>query len=333
MIELTQDDFRAIIAEARLAPSVHNVQPSRWRRRGSIIELLGDRDRSIPTADPAWRDWRLSHGAALEGLSLALERRGLEPKLELFPADLPANSEGSLQRIAQAKLVTGPRSDLHQLVGSRISWRGAFQAIGIETKSQLDGLAAARPDLHLIRASDDIAGAARLADQAGLHFLRDRAHRRELLHWMRLSRRHPQFARDGLNAEAMNLGALEAWAAGLVLGPLFDALDAIGIAAPLTSEYAKTSTAAAIAIFHRPVGEDPFLSGRSFYRAWLAIEKAGLKGAPMSVLADWSEARTVIHQRCGIGADRFIVSAFRIGRPATMPNLVHVRLPVDELIV
>ncbi len=34
MIELSNGDFLAVIAEARLAPSVHNVQPTRWRLRG-----------------------------------------------------------------------------------------------------------------------------------------------------------------------------------------------------------------------------------------------------------------------------------------------------------
>lgn len=35
MSELTPDLLRELVAEARLAPSVHNIQPTRWR-------LLGD---------------------------------------------------------------------------------------------------------------------------------------------------------------------------------------------------------------------------------------------------------------------------------------------------
>jgi hypothetical protein len=333
MIELSPDDFRAVMAEARLAPSVHNVQPTRWRLSGGTIQLLGDQTRSIPIADPAGRDWRLSHGAAFEGLSLAMARRGLSVEPELFAADWSANGGGPLLLIASAKVVQGPTSDLHRTVAARASWRGGFQPIDAETDAHLDRLAAAHPDLYLIRARDDIASAARLADKAGMHFLRDRAHRRELLQWMRLSRNHPQFERDGLNATAMNMGAVEAWGAGLVLGPLFGPLDRMGIAAQLTSEYAKTATAAAVALFHRETGEDPFHSGRAFYRVWLAMESAGVKGAPMSVLADWPEARSALHERCGIGAHRFIVSAFRIGRPAIPPAIGHARLSVDELIV
>ncbi|MEZ5857318.1 MAG: hypothetical protein R3D67_22255, partial [Hyphomicrobiaceae bacterium] len=209
----------------------------------------------------------------------------------------------------------------------------AFQPMDAESEAQLDALASEQKDLHLIRDRAGIDAAAILADQAGLHFLRDGAHRRELLQWLRLSRAHPNFLLDGLNAEAMNLGRLEAWGAGLVLGPLFDVVDKMGLAGALTSERAKTRTAGAIALFHRPIGEDAFLSGQAFYRAWLAMERAGLKGSPMSVLADWPESREKLHRQFGLGMDRFIVSVFRIGRPVKVPRIAHARLPVDELIV
>ncbi len=71
--------------------------------------------------------------------------------------------------------------------------------------------------------------------------------------------------------------------------------DRAGLAPMLFSEYAKTRTASAIALFHRPVGEDAFMSGRAFYRAWLSMERAGFKDVPMSVLADWPVARNTLH--------------------------------------
>lgn len=333
MIQLSSGDFLAVIAEARLAPSVHNVQPTRWRLRRDLVELLGDPARSIPVADPDSRDWRLSHGAAFEGLSIALARRGLSVDLELIPTEESTGLVGQLRRVAVAKVVSGAASAGDHPVATRTSWRGRFRAVDAETAIHLDQLAASRPDLHLIRTRADIANAARLADAASLYFLRDQAHRRELLRWMRLSRRHPQFDIDGLNSTAMNLNAVEAWGAGFVLGPLFDILDKSGFAAPLMSEYAKTSTAAAIAIFHRPAGEDPFVSGRAFYGAWLAMETAGFKGCPMSVLCDWTQARANLHEQCKLGADRHIVNAFRIGRPEVIPQAGHFRLPVSELIV
>jgi nitroreductase len=331
MIRLALDDFRAMLAEARLAPSVHNIQPSRWRLQDGGILLMGDTLRSIPVADPGGRDWRLSHGAAVEGLELALRQRGLAiAEMTLAEAPTPPARVIPIANL-QLQSIPGPAPS-HPPVAMRVSWRGGFHPADAETGHDLDRLAAEQDDLLLVRGAQPIAEIAQLADRASLHFLREEPHRRELLHWMRLPKSHPLYERDGLNARAMNLGAAEAWAAGLVLGPLFAPLDRVGLASLLVSDAGKTRTAAAIALFHRPAGEDPLLSGRAFYRAWLAMERNNLKGCPMSVLADWSVARETLAARYAIPADRRIITAFRIGRPKGTPQLIHARLPVDELI-
>jgi nitroreductase len=331
MIDLSIDDLKAAVAEARLAPSVHNVQPSRWRVAGGRLLLLGDPSRAIPVADPAGRDWRLSHGAHFEGLSLALAARGARlVDIQMQPAQPPSNG---LVPIVECTAGTSDDRLPQEPVGTRMSWRGAFKAADAATQSDLARLAAQRQDCTLVTDRNSIAEIAHLADRAALHFLRDGLHRAELLEWLRLSRSHPRHARDGLSAEAMHLSPIEAWGAGLVLGPLFRPLDSIGLAAPLVAETAKTSSAAAIVLFHRPAGEDAFESGRAFYRAWLAMERYGLKGCPMSVLADFDEARDALARRYAVPAQRHIVSVFRIGRPNGVPKGVRARLPVEELIV
>jgi nitroreductase len=332
MIMLSRDDLRSIVAEARLAPSVHNVQPSRWRQGDGTLELLGDTTRTIPVADPAGRDWYLSHGTALEGLDLALAQRGLG--IAEAKRAAPASPSARLAPIASLTLKSVPGTPTRRLpVASRATWRGRFRPIDAETNDDLDRLASEEDDLRLVRGAAPIGEIARLADRAGLHYLREEEHRSELLHWLRLAKSHPLYERDGLNARAMHLNAVEAWGAGLVLGPLFRVLDRIGLAAPLVSDAAKTRAAAAIVLFHRPVGEDPVQSGRAFYRAWLAMENSNLKACPMSVLADWQPSRDHLAVRYEIPPDRHIVSVFRIGRPKGSPQVGHARLPVDELIV
>jgi nitroreductase len=331
VIDLSMDLLRAAVAEARLAPSVHNVQPSRWRLAGNRLLLLGDPSRAIPVADPAGRDWRLSHGAHLEGLSLALAARGVRLIDIQLSAAQPAPD--GLVPIAECTVAPDVGPPSREPVSARASWRGAFKAADAEAQSDLARLAAERDDCTLVTDRNSIAQIAHLADGAALYFLRDDRHRAELMGWLRLSRAHPRYARDGLNAEAMQLSPIAAWGAGLVLGRLFRPLDSIGLAAPLMSETAKTSSAAAIVLFHRPVGEDAFLSGRAFYRAWLAMERCGLKGCPMSVLADWDESRDALTRQYAIPADRHIVNVFRIGRPDGVPSSLRARLPIDELIV
>ena len=332
MISLSHDELKPLVAQARLAPSVHNIQPSRWRHTDGGIELVGDPSRSIPVADPEWRDWRLSHGASLEGLSLALATRGLQIASLELEAPRPISTSDPVQTIARATFASLDRPSSSEPTESRASWRGSFKPLDAETRWSLDRLAAARNDVVLIRGADAITDAADLADRAGLFFLRDAGHRKELLAWLRLSSSHPSYHRDGLNAEAMSLSAIEAWGAGLVLGPLFQTLDRVGLAAPLVSERAKTVTAAAIVLFHRPKGEEAFVSGREFYRAWLEMERQGLKGCPMSVLADWDVARDALALRHRVPPDRQVVSVFRIGRPNGTPKTARARLTVEELL-
>jgi nitroreductase len=313
-----------LVAEARLAPSVHNIQPTRWHIDGEALLVLADATRWLPVADPSGHDVRLSHGAAIEGLSLALGQRGL--RIAQIDASQPAP-------IARITVTPGGAADpLAAAVATRASWRGAFRSASPELPMRLDRLAAERDDLVIIREPGLVAQIAELADRAAYHFLCDDAHRAELLEWMRLRRSHPDYGRDGLDAEALSLGALEALGASLVLGPLFPMLRRVGLAAPLTSERAKIASGA-IALFHRPAGEDPLESGRAFYRAWLAMEAAGLAACPVSVLADWPESRQALAARHGVPDGRRLVNVFRSGAAAVTRPSGRARLPVQELIV
>lgn len=321
--------FQDLVAEARLAPSVHNIQPTRWRREGDGILVLADETRRLPVADPSGHDVRLSHGAAIEGLSLALGLRGLRiAGIETAVDGLAAQGE-----VARITLASGGEADpLAASVASRSSWRGAFRRRDPELPPRLAHLAQARDDLVVIGETQAVSGVADLADRAAFHFLCDDAHRGELLHWMRLSRADPRYGLDGLNAEALALGRIEAVAASLVLGPLFPALRRIGLAAPLTSERGKTSSGA-IALFHRPFGEDPLETGRAFYRAWLAMERAGLAACPISVLADWPPSNRSLAQRFAVPTDRRLVNVFRVGAATCRNPTRHARLAVQDLIV
>ena len=149
---------------------------------------------------------------------------------------------------------------------------------------------------------------------------------------MRLSRSDPRYGRDGLNAEAMGFGRLEAAGVSLVLGPLFPWLRRLGLAELLSRERDKAASGA-IALFHRPEGDDPLETGRAFYRAWLAIAAQGLGACPVSVLADWPVSSAALVARHPLPAGRRLVNVFRLGRMAPGGHAARARLPLAELIV
>ena len=75
----------AAVRLANRAPSVHNSQPWRWRVGPSSLHLFADPERALPATDPEGRDLRLSCGAALHHLRVALLAAGLGTTVHRLP--------------------------------------------------------------------------------------------------------------------------------------------------------------------------------------------------------------------------------------------------------
>jgi nitroreductase len=86
---------QGVLEAASLAPSVHNSQPWRFRILENQIELHADLTRRLPATDPDDRELRLSCGAALLNLRLALQGHGLRPLVTLLPSGHRAGVDGS----------------------------------------------------------------------------------------------------------------------------------------------------------------------------------------------------------------------------------------------
>jgi hypothetical protein len=116
--------LRTLIAESALAPSVHNVQPSRWRIGEGEITLLEDTRRRLPVADPRAHDAAMSLGAASEGLRIAASRADLR-MIAMNTTD--ADEAPDLRRVACFRFEECNDSDpLAAFVEKRQSWRGKF---------------------------------------------------------------------------------------------------------------------------------------------------------------------------------------------------------------
>ncbi|WP_299916650.1 hypothetical protein [uncultured Roseobacter sp.] len=325
---MTPDLFRHLVTQASLAPSVHNVQPARWRLEGETVWLFEDRRVRLPAADPTGHDAAMSLGAAFEGMAMAAAQEGLRTSFN------PADDEGTgdLRPVARLTFTPGATEDpLVQHVAARQSWRGDFATATTEDRQTAEALADA--DCIAVTGPHTIRVIAKLLDMASFTFTVRDDFRAELLSWMRLRRGHPNWGRDGLNADAMRLGVFDRIGAGVVLGRGFRPLLRCGLVEKLLSEEEKTAGAAAIVVFHRPVGEDPFDSGRAFYRAWLRIEAAGFGAAVLAALADDPTSAETLAAMVELPKGRRIVSSFRIGRRPQHALFPAARRSLDELIV
>jgi nitroreductase len=110
----------AAIDLANRAPSVHNSQPWRWRIGPSSIHLFADPARALPATDPEGRDLRLSCGAALHHLRVALLATGLAATVHRLPDPAHADhlaavelrpAEPNPDDLALARAIEHRRSD------------------------------------------------------------------------------------------------------------------------------------------------------------------------------------------------------------------------------
>ena len=324
-----------IAVEANRAPSVHNTQPARWHLSSDGAILLAcDLSRVLAAGDPLMRDAGLSCGAAAEGTVMALGRRGVTCDVE----DLWAAHD--TQTIAGHRLVariapSGPgfEDDLERFADQRFTWRDRFRPAAEQAQRLLAEWARGTTDVTVLQQRSDVAWLARLNDETSMGFFRNRAFRDELVSWMRLNPSAPDYWADGMNREAMRMGALTARAAGLLLGTsLFETVDALGLGKALTAESARTRSASAIALFHRPPTESPVLTGRAFYRFWLNLTRLGYAAWPMAALADNPESAAAIQQRFAVDPERRLVNVLRCGVAPAVPGR-KARLEAEQLVI
>jgi hypothetical protein len=320
--------FEACVAESMLSPSVHNTQPARWRLLGEgVAELSCDPCAAVPVADPSGHDLLLSCGTALEGFMIALSRHERGAEVEL----VSDRTDGA----AVARLRVGGQAFADPLcaaVGKRFTCRGGFAPFETADVERLATWVEGQANVHLVTARDRIGEIAVLNDVLSREVFRDPAFRQELLTWCRLSSGHPRWKLDGLNAEAMRLGRLEAMLMPLALSrPVFGLLKAAGLDKALTAERAKTETAAAVVFLSASAAASPVLAGRSHYRMCLALADMGFSTWPMSVLVDQSAAQKAFCRDFNLPASDRLVSCLRVGRSTSTPP-ERARRPIVEVI-
>ncbi|HEV7319640.1 MAG TPA: hypothetical protein VGO04_13665 [Ensifer sp.] len=326
--------FSDLAAEANLAPSVHNTQPARWMLTDDgCIVLAADLSRQLAIGDPTGRDMGLSCGAALEGMVMALAARGVGVVVDDLWADNVLTWRPGYRLAARLTLAGDAEpSELAGWITTRCTWRARFLSA---TPQQITGLmdwSAGADDATVVGSHEDLAFIAALNDRASLSMMRERAFREELVAWMRLSPAHPSYTVDGLNLAALRMGRVEGALAGHVLASsLFDVADRLSLGQVLVAEAAKTTTAAACLLFHRPASESPIASGRAFYRFWLSFTRFGFAGWPMAVLADRPDAADALLRRFPLPHGHRLINVLRVG-PA--PTVVQkYRLPARDLVL
>jgi hypothetical protein len=239
--------------------------------------------------------------------------------------------EDGMRPVCEIRSIHSAEPDpLADVAIARSSHRAAFDAPSAADRSAASTLVTT--DLAILSSERQVSDVAEMADRSSILFMRQPRFRRELLSWMRLTRLDRRWRYDGLNADAMAMGTVEAVGAGAVLGPLFGTLDAVGAAKGLLSDARVTRTSSAIAVLHLPAGTSAFDTGRAFMRAWLRFEREGFRGAVMASLVDDGASRDRLAEMAGVPEGRSVQGVWRIGRTAALrPD--RARLRQSDLVV
>jgi len=178
-------DWLAAVTAAGAAPSIHNSQPWRFVLRPDAIELHLDPSRSLPVADPTGREARISCGAALLNLRVALRAGGVDPLVSLLPIRshptlLAIVRPGGRRAATRSELLThraillrhSHRRPFHPAAVSQAALHSIVYAAGVEggyLRLVLDPPTAGRIAALVRRAERELAG--------------DEAHQEELAAW------------------------------------------------------------------------------------------------------------------------------------------------------
>jgi nitroreductase len=184
---LTDADLVDLVGAAVRAPSIHNTQPWLFRLRDGAIEVLADQRRWLPVTDPTRWAMRMSCGAALFNLRLALAMRGTPAEVRLRPSPRDVDLLARLT-LGQPRPASPEDELLYAAIHERRSSREPFWPDPVPAQVRARLVAAARAEgawLELLIGREPVAALAEIAQAADRVLARIPGYLDELSSWTR----------------------------------------------------------------------------------------------------------------------------------------------------
>jgi hypothetical protein len=311
--------MRELVRYATLAASGHNAQPWTFLVSENQVEIHPDFSRRLPAVDPGDRELWISLGCALENLTLAALKAGLEPEI-----DYPTNTNFINIRLRPRKAVENP---LVEAIPTRQNTRNEYDGRSIVSteRNQLMSIPL-EPGISL-RQFDGTSETEKLLEYiaAGNHIqFSDRQFMEELVQWIRFDKREALATLDGLYSRCMGSPPVPRWLGKRVVQ---------GTAAKTQSDLdAKMlrSSAGAVAIASDTDTKNAWVrTGQVYQRLALAMTAINVKSA---FLNQPNEVPAIRHQfQDGMGFGSAIPQLLlRFGYSHPMPP--SLRRSVDSVI-
>ncbi|GAA2495217.1 nitroreductase family protein [Streptomyces thermolineatus] len=201
---LTREQLETLVEAGLAAPSVHNMQPWRFRTAAGsrVLRVYADPERTLPVADPRGRTLHMSVGAALFNVRVAAAHLGLDTEVRLLPDPDDPMLAAEVEVTGPAPTRTPYGRDLFPAIRERRSSRLPYTNRDVPETAlgELMEAAAAEGAVLLPLEEDGMRRVMDLTDEAERRNSSDPARREEVRHWLR---REGDDARDGLPAAAL----------------------------------------------------------------------------------------------------------------------------------
>ncbi|MEV0698265.1 hypothetical protein AB0I53_10135 [Saccharopolyspora sp. NPDC050389] len=304
----------AVLAEAvRRAPSVHNTQPWSLRVQGRAAVL---RPRSTPELvqhDPDGRDRRMSCGAAVANLAIAMRGLGWAVDVQWHADD--AERDGDATVIGTHRLpATAIDRERRQAIARRVSFRAAFTGRPVPHLARAAVVAAATTQATWVEGPAEEHALARLLGYAARANHDDKSYQRELGAWI------APIPDEGLPEDALPARGVSA--TGLATG---------ATRLPDQEQIARWLAQESVLVFSTITDgpRDQLLAGEAAERAWLEATRLGLVASVMTQPLRLSEVRAGLSVELGLGGVPQLL--MRIGYPPAIPVPRADRRPLPDL--
>lgn len=151
---LPADQVGRVLSAAMRAPSVYNTQPWRFRLTASAIELHADPERRLKVTDPDGVELRMSCGAALFNMRMALIQLGILPGVTRMPDPGQPDFLASVRRAGRQQANPGDAALAHAIIGRHTN-RRSFSDDPVSTAHQHNLRAAAHREGARLYLLDD----------------------------------------------------------------------------------------------------------------------------------------------------------------------------------
>ncbi|HWO68545.1 MAG TPA: nitroreductase [Umezawaea sp.] len=318
---LAKDDVRGVLEAASLAPSIHNSQPWRFALHTDRIELRFDPHRRLPATDPDSRELRLSCGAALLNVRLALQGLGIRPLVTLLPGRDADGALAVVRRGGRFSPTDESRSLLKAVESRRTNRRPFFDSpVPAAHRQQLVRAAELeRSWLQVVRTREEKVRLRTLVLRAHQEQLADPLVQAELSDW------------TGGRADAGH--GVPAGSAGPTPAPqdewaLRDFSPGAPVDRPSGRDYEPDPFVVVLCTFYDgPLAE--IQAGQALQRVLLAATTLGLSASFMSQVVEVRRVREDL--RRVLGGSLFPQTVLRIGFGSPVPP--SPRMPVEDLVL